>query len=106
MAKGLERFPECFNSYFNIQPSVPSEGEIKIFGCVTLTNGELMCATNLFHGHPWFSNVSIVMDSGNFLMKNINRIVEIVLRKYVLYNIICIVFYFLNNFNNLNDLLY
>ena len=63
MAKGLERFSECFNSYFNIQPPIPSEGEIKIFGCVTLTNGELIRATNLFHGHPWFSNVSIVMDS-------------------------------------------
>ena len=60
MARGLEWFPNCFNSYFN---SVLTEGRIKIFGCVTLINGTLICATNLFHGHPWFSNVSIAMNS-------------------------------------------
>ena len=63
IAKALERFPECFNSYFNIQPPVPSEGKIKILEYVILTNDDLIRVTNLFHSHPWFSNVSIVMDS-------------------------------------------
>ena len=39
------------------------ESEVTIYGSVTLENGDIMRASNSFHGNPWFSNVSVRMNS-------------------------------------------
>lgn len=36
---------------------------INIYNGVTLENNEIMRANNKFHNRPWFSNVSVIMNS-------------------------------------------
>ena len=40
-----------------------NNNKITIYGSVTLENGAIMCATSKFHNKPWFSNVSVRMES-------------------------------------------
>ena len=36
---------------------------MKIYGSVTLENGAIICATNNYYNKPWFSNISVQMNS-------------------------------------------
>ena len=40
-----------------------NNGRIKVYGTVTLENGEIIYATNNYHGKSRFSNVSITMNN-------------------------------------------
>ncbi len=40
-----------------------NESNVSIYGSVTLKNGAIIRATSSFHGKPWFSNISIRMNS-------------------------------------------
>jgi hypothetical protein len=64
MIKGFAKFLECLDLFFDmLEISSAEECQIKIFGSVTLNNGNILRATNKFHGKPWFSNIAIAMDS-------------------------------------------
>ena len=58
---GFNNFFECLNMYMNHITS--DEGKVIIYRSVTIENGAIMCATNGYYGRPWFSNVSVRMNS-------------------------------------------
>ena len=61
---GFTNFLKCLNLYLQ-QSNIATADEDKviIYGSVTLENGAIMRASNSFHGNPWFSNVSVRMNS-------------------------------------------
>ena len=63
MIKGFVNFNECLDSYLGMLNITFTKCQIKIFGSVTLKNGAILRATNKFHNQPWFSNISVNMDS-------------------------------------------
>jgi hypothetical protein len=67
MKTGFGKFLDCLNLYLDDQLSnitdMDENSKVNIYGSVTLENGAIMRATNRFHGRPWFSNVSVLMDS-------------------------------------------
>lgn len=66
MKTGLGKFLDCLNLYLDQQLNINDMDEnskVSIYGSVTLENGAIMRATNIFHGRPWFSNVSVLMNS-------------------------------------------
>ena len=63
MKKGFENLGRNLKIYLkSFEPSI-RHYLLTIFGSVTLENGSIMCATNRYHNKPWFSNVTIAMDS-------------------------------------------
>jgi hypothetical protein len=69
MAAGFSNFSYCLSSYISqlevgkISEDEIDESEVTIYGSVTLENGAIMRAFNSYHGNPWFSNVSVRMNS-------------------------------------------
>lgn len=69
MAAGFSNFSYCLSSYISqlkvreISEDEIDESEVTIYGSVTLENGAIMRASNRYHDNPWFSNVSVRMDS-------------------------------------------
>lgn len=69
MVTGFSNFSYCLNSYisqlesYEISEDEINESEVLIYGSVTLENGVIMRASNNYHGKPWFSNVSVRMNS-------------------------------------------
>lgn len=63
MIKGFVNFNECLDSYLGMLNITFTRCRIKIFGSVILKNGAILRATNQFHNQPWFSNISVNMDS-------------------------------------------
>jgi len=68
MAAGFSNFSYCLSSYIsqlevNLSKDEIDESEVTIYGSVTLENGAIMRASNSYHGNPWFSNVSVHMNS-------------------------------------------
>jgi hypothetical protein len=69
MAAGFSNFSYCLSSYISqlevgeISEDEIDESEVTIYGSVTLENGAIMRASNSYHGNPWFSNVSVRMNS-------------------------------------------
>ena len=69
MAAGFSNFSYCLSSYISqlevgeISEDEIDESEVTIYGSVTLENGAIMRASNSYHGNPWFSNVSVHMNS-------------------------------------------
>jgi hypothetical protein len=64
MAKGFAHFLECLDKYYDVLKINSTEGcKIKIFGSVTLANGNFLRATGSFHDRPWFSNLAVAMDN-------------------------------------------
>jgi hypothetical protein len=68
MAAGFLNFSYCLSSYISqlevdISKDEIDESEVTIYGSVTLENGAIMRASNSYHGNPWFSNVSVRMNS-------------------------------------------
>ena len=64
MKTGFNKFLLCLDLYLELleNPTI-DESQIKIYGSVTLENGAIVRATNNYHNKPWFSNVSISMNS-------------------------------------------
>jgi hypothetical protein len=69
MAAGFLNFSYCLSSYISqlevgkISEDEINESEVTIYESVTLENGVIMCASNSYHGNPWFSNVLVRMNS-------------------------------------------
>lgn len=68
MVAGFSNFSYCLSSYISqlgheISENEIDESEVSIYGSVTLENGAIMRASNNYHGKPWFSNVSVRMNS-------------------------------------------
>ena len=69
MAAGFSNFSYCLSSYISqlevgeISEDEIDESEVTIYESVTLENGAIMRASNSYHGNPWFSNVSVRMNS-------------------------------------------
>ena len=68
MAAGFSNFSNCLSSYISqleidVSEYEIDESEVTIYGSITLENGAIMRASNSYHGNPWFSNVSVRMNS-------------------------------------------
>jgi hypothetical protein len=65
MKTGFTNFLECLNLYLDLQTGIASlnESVVYIYGSVTLENRVIIRATNRYYGKPWFSNVSVRMNS-------------------------------------------
>lgn len=65
MKLGFSKFLECLNLYLDQQLNITdvNESKVNIYSSVTLENGAIMRAVNRFHNRPWFSNVSVRMNS-------------------------------------------
>ena len=68
MAAGFSNFSHCLSLYISqlevdISKDEINESKVTIYGSVTLENGAIMRASNSFHDNPWFSNVSVRMNS-------------------------------------------
>ena len=63
MIKGFVNFNKCLNSYLGMFNITFTRCRIKIFESVILKNGAILRVTNQFHNQPWFSNISVNMDS-------------------------------------------
>ena len=62
MRSGFEKFSECLNLYMD-HKNIADKSKATIYGSVIIENGAIIRATNSYYGKPWFSNVSIRMDS-------------------------------------------
>lgn len=61
---GLSKFLKCLKLYQEqFDTSIADDNKVTIYGSVTLGNGAILRANSIFHGKPWFSNVSIHMNS-------------------------------------------
>ncbi len=63
MKTGFLNFLECLDLYMNIDHKISNKIKVTIYGTIILENGAIMRATNSYHGRPWFSNVSVRMNS-------------------------------------------
>ena len=67
MKIGFNNFLNCLDLYLDQQIDITNLDEssmnICIFKSITLENGAIMRATSNFHNKPWFSNISIRMNS-------------------------------------------
>jgi hypothetical protein len=68
MAAGFSNFSYCLSSYISqlevdLSEDEIDKSEVTIYGSVTLENGAIMRASNSYHNNPWFSNVSVRMNS-------------------------------------------
>ena len=65
MKIGFSKFLNCLDLYLDQQIDITdiNESNISIYGSVTLKNGAIIRATSSFHSKPWFSNISIRMNS-------------------------------------------
>jgi len=67
MQTGFEKFLTCLDSYLDLLDdhtiNITGDTRIKIYGSVTLENGNKVRATSSFHDRAWFSNIAISMDS-------------------------------------------
>jgi hypothetical protein len=63
MRKGLEKIEECLKIYLEISNSSIKNYILTVFGSIIIENGAIVRAINNYHNKPWFSNVSILMNS-------------------------------------------
>ena len=65
MKTGFTNFLECLNLYLDLQSGITSVNEsvVHIYKSVTLENGAIIRTTNKYYGKPWFSNISVRMNS-------------------------------------------
>ena len=64
MKTGFNKFLICLDLYLDLlEITTLNNGKIKVYGTVILDNGEIIHATNSYHGRSWFSNVSIVINN-------------------------------------------
>jgi hypothetical protein len=62
MKSGFNNLLECLDLYMD-QEIIVDESKVTIYGSVIIENGAIIRATNSYYDRPWFSNVSIRMDS-------------------------------------------
>src|SRR5215470_2253611 len=62
MKHGFINFLKCLDLYMDNE-NIADESKMTIYGSVTIENGAIMHAINRYYGKPWFSNVSVRMDS-------------------------------------------
>ena len=63
MRKGLEKIEECLKIYLEISNSSIKNYILTVFGSIIIENGAIVRAISNYHNKPWFSNVSILMNS-------------------------------------------
>lgn len=63
MKSGFINFLECLSLYMD-HITIAEENKVTIYGSVIIENGAIIRAINSYHGKPWFSNISVRMDSG------------------------------------------
>ena len=63
MWKGLEKIDECLKIYLEISNSSIKNYILTVFGSIIIENGAIVRAISNYHNKPWFSNVSILMNS-------------------------------------------
>jgi hypothetical protein len=66
MKTGFEQFLVCIESYLDLIKIFEidsAQTKVIIYGSVTLENGAIMHANSSYHQNPWFSNISVVMNS-------------------------------------------
>src|SRR5271155_2134168 len=64
MKMGFNKFLICLDLYLDLlEITTLNNGIIKVYGTVTLENGEIIYATNNHHEKSWFSNISITMNN-------------------------------------------
>ena len=63
MKSGFINFLEYLSLYMD-HITIAEENKVTIYGSVIIENGAIICAINSYHGKPWFSNISVHMDSG------------------------------------------
>jgi hypothetical protein len=64
MKTGFNKFLICLDLYLDLlEITTLNNGKIKVYGTVTLDNGEIIHATNSYHGRSLFSNISIIMNN-------------------------------------------
>jgi len=74
MKTGFNKFLICLDLYLDLlEITTLNDGKIKVYGTVTLDNGEIIHATNSYHGRSWFSNVSIVMNNNELFEYNSDK---------------------------------
>src|SRR2546423_174633 len=61
----FSKFLNCLDLYLDQQIDIAdiNKSNISIYGSITLENGAIIRVTSSFHGKPWFSNISIRMNS-------------------------------------------
>ena len=62
MRKGFEKIERCLKIYLEFSNSATNY-LLTIFGSVIIENGAIVRAISNYHNKPWFSNVSILMNS-------------------------------------------
>ena len=62
---GFTKFLNSLNLFLDLQLDIISidESSVKIYGSVTLKNDAIVHATNSYYSKPWFSNMSVRMNS-------------------------------------------
>jgi len=66
MKTGFEQFLVYMDSYLDlikISEIDSAQTKVIIYRSVTLENGAIMRANSSYHQNPWFSNISVVMNS-------------------------------------------
>jgi hypothetical protein len=65
MKTGFTKFLEGLNLYLDLQRDITSADECKVtvYGSVTLENLAIVRANNKYYGKPWFSNISVRMNT-------------------------------------------
>jgi hypothetical protein len=63
MRRGFENIERCLNIYFEYSYSSVTNFLLTIFGSITIENGAIVRAISNYYNKPWFSNVSILMNS-------------------------------------------
>ena len=65
MKTGFTNFLECLNLYLDLQSGITTvdESVVHIYKSVTLENGAIIRATNKYYDKPWFSNISVRINS-------------------------------------------
>jgi len=61
--KGFEKLESCLKIYLKSLNTSIKNYLLTIFGSVTIENGAIVRAISKYHDKPWFSNVSILMNS-------------------------------------------
>jgi hypothetical protein len=66
MKTGFDQFLVCMDSYLDlikISEIDSAQTKVIIYGSVTLENSAIMRVNSSYHQNPWFSNISVVINS-------------------------------------------
>ena len=75
MKTRFTNYLECLNLYLDLQSGITSVNEsvVYIYKSITLENGTIIRATNKYYGKPWFSNISVRMNSNELFDYTFNE---------------------------------